>query len=118
MVQNNRPVGRPLEETPEAQAAVEDESTVPQLIIDGEDRSTFREPGEVPADFPPTEDLIGDPYGAGVGGPGPARTGAEQPWEPEDLVRAKGADPTPRNVERARQELEQEGPAAIDKRVP
>ncbi|MEH1123868.1 hypothetical protein [Micromonospora sp. CPCC 206061] len=55
-------------------------------------------------------------------GPGPRqpvfRTGAEQPWDPEDLAIAHGQDPTPRNVERARRELEEEGPAAIEKTVP
>jgi hypothetical protein len=46
------------------------------------------------------------------------RTGSEQPWEPEDLAVAEGHDPTPRNVERARRELEEMGPAAIEKTVP
>jgi hypothetical protein len=46
------------------------------------------------------------------------RTGAEQPWDPEDLAVAKGADPTPANIERARRELEELGPAAIEKTVP
>ncbi len=46
------------------------------------------------------------------------RTGADQPWEPEDLAVAEGRDPTPKNVERARRELEELGPAAIEKTVP
>lgn len=46
------------------------------------------------------------------------RTGAEQPWDPEDLAVAKGQDPTPKNVERARRELAELGPAAIEKTVP
>jgi hypothetical protein len=46
------------------------------------------------------------------------RTGAEQPWEPEDLAVAEGRDPTPANVERSRRELEELGPAAIEKTVP
>jgi hypothetical protein len=46
------------------------------------------------------------------------RTGAEQPWDPEDLAEAKGEDPTPENVARARQELDEEGPEAIEKTVP
>jgi hypothetical protein len=46
------------------------------------------------------------------------RTGAEQPWEPEDLVVAEGKDPTPENVEDARRRLAEEGPAAIEKTVP
>jgi hypothetical protein len=46
------------------------------------------------------------------------RTGAEQPWDPEDLAVAEGRDPTPRNIERARRELEQWGQAAIEKTVP
>lgn len=115
----DRPAERPLEETPEAEAAVEDETTVPQLVTGGrQDPSTFRGPDDVPADFPPTEDSIGDPYGAGSGGPGVARTGAEQPWDPEDLAAAQGHDPTPANVERARRELEEEGRSAIERTVP
>jgi hypothetical protein len=57
-------------------------------------------------------------------GPGPGtpltalRTGAEQPWDPEDLAVAEGRDPTPANVERARRELAEEGPAAIERTVP
>lgn len=54
--------------------------------------------------------------------PGPgdpaARTGAEQPWDPEDLAIAEGRDPTPRNVERARRLLDERGPAAIERVVP
>jgi hypothetical protein len=46
------------------------------------------------------------------------RTGAEQPWEPEDLVAAEGKDPTPHNLEDARRRLVEEGPAAIEKIVP
>lgn len=46
------------------------------------------------------------------------RTGAEQPWDPEDLAVAEGRDPTPRNIERARRELQELGPAAIEKTVP
>jgi hypothetical protein len=46
------------------------------------------------------------------------RTGAEQPWEPEDLAVAKGQDPTPKNVERARRELAEWGAAAIERTVP
>lgn len=46
------------------------------------------------------------------------RTGAEQPWDPEDLVIAEGKDPTPENIEEARRRLAEEGPAAIEKTVP
>lgn len=46
------------------------------------------------------------------------RTGADQPWDPEDLAMAKGQDPTPKNVERARRELAELGAAAIEKTVP
>jgi hypothetical protein len=118
MTQRKPPVDRALEETPEAAAAVEDETTVPQLMTAGDVRqSTFREPGDV-AEYPPTEQLIGDAQGGGSGGPGRARTGAEQPWDPEDLAMADGRDPTPRNVERARQELAERGAAAIERTVP
>lgn len=47
-----------------------------------------------------------------------ARTGAEQPWDPEDVARAAGQDPTPENVERWRRKLAEEGPSAIEKLVP
>jgi hypothetical protein len=46
------------------------------------------------------------------------RTGAEQPWDPEDLAVAEGRDPTRANVERARREIAELGPAAIEKTVP
>lgn len=52
------------------------------------------------------------------GRPAYARTGAEQPWDPEDLVAAEGRDLTPANIERARRRLAAEGPAAIGKTVP
>ena len=48
----------------------------------------------------------------------PLRTGAEQPWDPEDFAVAAGRDPTPENVAWARRRLEEEGPAAIEKTVP
>jgi hypothetical protein len=46
------------------------------------------------------------------------RTGAEQPWEPEDLAVAEGRDPTPEHLRRARAELDQQGPSAIERTVP
>ncbi|GAB3859464.1 hypothetical protein GCM10029963_60760 [Micromonospora andamanensis] len=119
---------RPLEERPEAAAAVDDDSTVPQLITGGgadRDNPAFAEPGDQTGDAP-TEDLIGDPYAAGTGATGTGtgaagdniRTGAEQPWEPEDLVMARGQDLTAENIERARRELDDIGRAAIEKTVP
>src|SRR3954468_22901533 len=46
------------------------------------------------------------------------RTGAEQPWDPEDLAVGEGHDPSPANVERARRELDEDGPAAVERTVP
>jgi hypothetical protein len=46
------------------------------------------------------------------------RTGADQPWDPEDLALAEGRDPTPENIERARRVLERDGAAAIERTVP
>jgi hypothetical protein len=46
------------------------------------------------------------------------RTGADQPWDPQDLAVAEGRDPTPSNVERARRELADDGQAAIERTVP
>ncbi|MGC5053671.1 hypothetical protein ACLQ2S_19695 [Micromonospora sp. DT48] len=119
---------RPLEERPEAIAAVEDDSTVPQLVTGGgadRDNPVFAEPGE-PTENAPTENIIADPYAAGTGATGTGtgaapdniRTGAEQPWEPEDLVMARGQDLTAENIERARRDLEEVGRAAIERTVP
>ena len=90
---------RPLEETEEVAAAVEDDVAVDAFITGGggdSDNPEFLEPGAEPV----------------------TRTGAEQAWDPEDLAVAEGRDPTPANVERAREELEREGPAAIERTVP
>ncbi|WP_432843028.1 hypothetical protein [Dactylosporangium sp. CA-092794] len=46
------------------------------------------------------------------------RTGADQQWTAEDLAEAEGHDPTPKNVQRAQHELDELGPAAIEKTVP
>ncbi|MCZ7418754.1 MULTISPECIES: hypothetical protein [unclassified Micromonospora] len=119
---------RPLEERPEAAAAVDDDSTVPQLMTGGgpdRDNPTFAEPDDRP-EGGSTEDIIADPYAAGTGATGTGtgaggdniRTGAEQPWEPEDLVMARGQDLTAENIERARRELAEAGRAAIEKTVP
>ena len=90
---------QPLEETEEVASAVEDDVTVDAFITGGgpdSDNPQVLQPGEEP----------------------PYRTGAEQPWDPEDLAVAEGRDPTPENVERARRELEEDGPAAIERTVP
>ncbi|WP_433219766.1 hypothetical protein ACQP00_16120 [Dactylosporangium sp. CS-047395] len=47
-----------------------------------------------------------------------ARTGADQEWTAEDLAAAEGHDPTPGNVRKAQQELDELGPAAIERTVP
>jgi hypothetical protein len=89
----------PLEESPEVADAVEDDVTVGAFINGGGpdgDNPEFLEPGQEPH----------------------YRTGADQQWDPEDLAVAEGRDPTPENVERARQELDQDGPAAIERTVP
>ncbi|MGX6606248.1 hypothetical protein ACWKSP_29610 [Micromonosporaceae bacterium Da 78-11] len=90
---------RPLEETPEVADAVADDVAVSAFITGGgpdADNPEFRQPGEAPH----------------------VRTGADQPWDPEDVAVAEGRDPTPENVERARQELANGGPAVIERLVP
>lgn len=90
---------RPLEEDPEVADAVADDVAVDAFITGGgadQDNPEFLEPGAEPV----------------------IRTGAEQAWDPEDLAVAEGRDPTPENVERAREELERDGPAAIERTVP
>jgi hypothetical protein len=96
MTEQNQP---PLEESQEVADAVEDDVAVPAFITGGgpdSDNPEFLQPGEEPV----------------------LRTGAEQPWDPEDVAVAEGRDPTPENIERARKELEREGPALIEKIVP
>lgn len=45
-------------------------------------------------------------------------TGAERPVDPIDLVMARGMEPTPERIERARQELEKYGAAAVERVLP
>jgi hypothetical protein len=96
MTEQNR---EPLEESPEVADAVADDVAVDAFITGGgpdSDTPEFLQPGEEPA----------------------VRTGADQPWDPADLAVAEGRDPTPENIERARKELERDGPAAIERTVP
>ena len=93
------PIRPPLEESPQVANAVEDDVAVDAFITGGGPDSAnpqFLQPGEEPV----------------------VRTGADQPWEPVDLAVAEGRDPTPENIERARKELEEDGPAAIERTVP
>lgn len=122
MTDRDRTAGRPLEESPEVAAAVDDETTVPQLAGDGgpdEQNPAFTAPGEVPAEDTGGAELIGDAYAgrSGAGRTSP-RTGAEQPWDPEDLAVARGQDPDRDNVERARRDLARDGRTAIERTVP
>ena len=111
-------------------AAVDDDTTVPQLRTGGgADRGHSVASPSPAADRTTgagTDELIGDPYAAGTGATGTGtgaggdniRTGAEQPWEPEDLVMARGQDLTPENLEQARRDLAEQGRAAIERTVP
>ena len=96
MTDENR---QPLEETQEVADAVADDVAVDAFVTGGgpdRDNPEFLEPGEEPK----------------------WRTGAEQEWDPVDLAEAEGRDPTPENIERARQELDRDGAAAIERTVP
>jgi hypothetical protein len=96
MTDENRP---PLEESQEVADAVEDDVAVDAFITGGgpdRDNPEFLQPGEAPK----------------------LRTGSDQPWDPEDLAVAEGRDPTPENIERARAELDRDGPAAIERTLP
>ncbi|MFF4947806.1 hypothetical protein ACWC2K_37810 [Streptomyces chattanoogensis] len=45
-------------------------------------------------------------------------TGSERPYDPEDLVKASGREPTPASLEWARRLIEEEGPGAIERYLP
>ncbi|MDT0451784.1 hypothetical protein [Streptomyces hesseae] len=45
-------------------------------------------------------------------------TGAERPFDPEDLVMASGHDVTPERVEAARRRIEEKGAAALERYLP
>jgi hypothetical protein len=90
---------QPLEESPEVADAVEDDVAVDAFITGGgpdADSPEFLAPGDEPV----------------------IRTGADQQWDPVDLAVAEGKDPTPKNIEAAREELERDGAAAIERTVP
>jgi hypothetical protein len=70
-----------------------------------------------PAGATPDRETTPEPSGAGDDQVR-ARTGAEQPWDPEDLAAARGQDPTPDAVEHSRRDLAEQGPAAVEKTVP
>src|SRR4051794_22635299 len=89
----------PLEESEEVADAIQDDVAVDAFLTDGgadPDNPQFLEPGAEP----------------------PWRTGSDQQWDPEDVAVAEGRDPTPENVERARREIERDGPATIERIVP
>jgi hypothetical protein len=96
MTEQNR---QPLEESQEVADAVQDDVAVDAFITGGgpdSDTPEFLQPGEAPI----------------------LRTGAEQQWDPEDVAVAEGKDPTPANIEKAREELERDGAATIERIVP
>jgi hypothetical protein len=96
MTEQNQP---PLEDSPEVADAVEDDVAVDAFITGGgpdADNPEFLQPGQEPV----------------------ARTGADQQWDPVDLAVAEGKDPTPENIEKAREELDRDGAAAIERTVP
>ena len=112
-----------LEDTDEVARAVDDEAPVPALASSGGavDRQLgYREPEAGRGPGPREAGSAPAPGVRGSGAPGspPARTGAEQEWDPADLAVAEGRDPTPRNIDRARQELIRDGSAAIERTVP
>ncbi|AUG81239.1 hypothetical protein CFP65_6591 [Kitasatospora sp. MMS16-BH015] len=45
-------------------------------------------------------------------------TGAEHPVDPEDLVMASGRTPTPALLAKAKQQLEEQGAAAVERLLP
>ncbi len=70
--------------------------------------------GVTPADRGPDAD-------AGSRAPGDTtqpRTGAETPVDAEDLVHARGQDVTEATLRRAEEDLDAQGPAAVEREVP
>jgi hypothetical protein len=119
---HREPAVYPVEETLQAELAVGDEGPIPSLAPDAASRigdgssPAFQEPA--PAGGPGPRGATAARAAGASPDTGSVRTGAEQPWDPEDLAVAEGHDPTPRNVEKARQELAREGRSAIERTVP
>jgi hypothetical protein len=89
----------PLEESEEVADAIQDDVAVDAFVAGGDEgrgKPEFLQPGQEPR----------------------WRTGADQPWDPEDVAVAEGRDPTPENIERARREIERDGAAVIERIVP
>ena len=55
---------------------------------------------------------------AAITRPDGPRTGAETPVDAEDLVHARGQDVTDATLRRAREDLDAEGAAAVEREVP
>ncbi|TJZ58933.1 hypothetical protein FCH28_01905 [Streptomyces piniterrae] len=45
-------------------------------------------------------------------------TGAERPFDPEDLVKASGREPTPDNLKWAKRLIDEKGVAALERYLP
>ncbi|MEV0371300.1 hypothetical protein AB0I10_15945 [Streptomyces sp. NPDC050636] len=45
-------------------------------------------------------------------------TGSERPYDPEDLVKASGREPTPSNLKWAKRLIDEQGAAAIERYLP
>ncbi|MET7800094.1 hypothetical protein ACFTZK_25875 [Streptomyces decoyicus] len=45
-------------------------------------------------------------------------TGSERPYDPEDLVKVSGREPTPESLAWARRLMDEEGPGAIERYLP
>ncbi|MET9695953.1 hypothetical protein ABZY31_03370 [Streptomyces sp. NPDC006529] len=45
-------------------------------------------------------------------------TGGERPYDPEDLVMARGQEPTPERLRKARELMDKEGPEVIERYLP
>lgn len=111
---------RPVEESQHYDLAADDEAPDADLDYGGPSRI---DPDTVVFQEPTTasdaDDYFDSTDGFDVTDDGkPVRTGADQQWDPEDLAVAEGLDPTPANIERARRELDRDGPSAIERTVP
>src|SRR4051794_21094452 len=94
------------------------ENADPQVRDDVLGRGAQEGVSDADRDLDPTDSDSGDAGSRPPGDTTQPRTGAETPVDPEDLVHARGQDVTQATVQQAREDLDAQGTAAVEREVP